>query len=311
MALPAQIQRDLDRANALLTPPAEPQVAPPVQAVAQAEATQVYQPAPAPAVPPQSHEDWEHKYRTLQGVHNAHTRDLKARIGELEEHIAQLARRQEAAPATPPPAMNPQDAETFGEDLVEMVRRTAQAEGGSAVKSMQERIAQLEQQLAGATAVASKTADEVFYERLEVLVPDWSTINKDEGFLAWLAEVDPLYDLPRQAALTAAGNSRDVNRVARVFQTYKGAVPATQKPASRPEPTVTPQTSGSGAAQVVQQNAAGQQVITIQAVEAFYKDVQRGLYRGRDQEMAQQEAIINAALAENRIVDARQVPRSM
>jgi hypothetical protein len=52
-------------------------------------------------------------------------------------------------------------------------------------------------------------------------------------------------------------------------------------------------------------------MISIQAVEAFYRDVQRGMYRGREQEQAQQEAIINAALAQNRIVDARQMPRQM
>jgi hypothetical protein len=74
---------------------------------------------------------------------------------------------------------------------------------------------------------------------------------------------------------------------------------------------VSPHTSGNGGVQVLQQAAAGQQVITIQQVEAFYKDVQRGLYRGREAEMAQQEAVINAALAENRIVDARQVHRQM
>ncbi|HEY6509735.1 MAG TPA: hypothetical protein VIY56_17050, partial [Vicinamibacterales bacterium] len=88
----------------------------------------------------------------------------------------------------------------------------------------------------------------------------------------------------------------------------KGTVPATPKPAPRQEPQVSPRTSGNGASQV---QPAQPQVITIQAVEAFYRDVQHGLYRGRDAEMAQQEAIINAALAENRIVDARQVPRSM
>jgi len=186
MALPAKIQRDLDRANALLNPPQEPQVAQPVVQTPVAEATQVQPPAPtpvpAPTAPPV--EDWEHKYRTLQGVHNAHTRDLKQRIGDLEAHIAQLA-AQASAPATPQaPELNPQDAETFGQDLVEMVRRTAEAQSGAAARELQGRIAQLEQQLAGASAVASKTADEVFYERLAQLVPDWETVNQHEGFLA-------------------------------------------------------------------------------------------------------------------------------
>ncbi len=314
MPLPAQVQRDLDRANALLAPPQEPQVAqPPVALTPIAEATQVHQPAPQPAAPPPPppSEDWEHKYRTLQGVHSAHTRDLKTRIGELETHIAQLARQQQAATPPQAPEVNPQDAETFGTDLVEMVRRTAEGMSGSTIKTLNERIAALEQQLAGASAVASKTADEVFYERLTQLVPDWETINKDDGFLLWLSEVDPMYGQPRQAALTNAGNQRDVSRVAHVFNTFKGAVPQQPKPAPRQEPPVSPHSSGNGGAQMVQAAQGDKPYITIQAVEAFYRDVSKGLYRGRDQDLAQQEAVINAALAENRIVDARQMSRAM
>jgi hypothetical protein len=309
--LPAQIQRDLDRANAFLNPPQDAQVASPPAPGVPVEATQVQPPAPPPAPVPPS-EDWEHKYRTLQGVNQRHTADLKQRITDLEAHIEQLARAPVAAPATVAPTLNPQDAETFGADLVEMVRRTAQAEGGATVRELQGRIAQLEQQLAGSTAVASKTADEVFYERLEKMVPDWETVNKDEGFLAWLAEIDPMYGTPRQAALTSAGNARDVNRVATVFNTYKGQVPAQPKPATRQEPQVSPQSSGNGATHLSPEAQAGTKpVITIQQVEAFYRDVARGMWRGREQEMAQHEAVINAALAENRIVDGRHVARTM
>jgi hypothetical protein len=119
-----------------------------------------------------------------------------------------------------------------------------------------------------------------------------------------------MYGVPRQQALTSAGNARDVNRVAHVFNTWKGTVPQTPKPAPRQEPQVSPRSSGNGNA-TVDAAPGNKPVITIQAVEAFYRDVQRGAYRGREQDMAQQEAVINAALAENRIVDARQVARSM
>jgi len=309
MALPASIQRDLDKANALLAPQPAQQVVPPVALTPVAEATRVYETAPQPVATPQSQsENWEHKYKTLQGVHNRHVGDLKGRIGELEDQIQRLSRQQAQQVATPAPDMDPQDAETFGEDLVDMVRRTAENMAGSTIREMQGRVAQLEQQLAGATAVASKTADEVFYERLAQLVPDWETINVDDGFLLWLAEIDPMYGQPRQAALTNAGNQRDVTRVAHVFNTYKGVSPPQPKPpASRQEPQVSPRSSGTGSSQLPQQQGAPGGFITIQAVEAFYRDVQRGLYRGREQDMAQQEAVINAALAENRIVDARQV----
>jgi hypothetical protein len=255
-------------------------------------------------------ETWQQRYRSLQGVIASQAREHKEQLAQMDQRIQQLLAAQ-PKPETPRPPVNPQDAETFGEDLVEMVRRTAEGMAGSTVKELNGRIAVLEQQLAGASAVASKTADEVFYERLTQLVPDWQAVNKDDGFLGWLAEIDPMYGQPRQAALTAAGNARDVDRVAYVFNAYRGTVPETPKPASRQEPQVSPHTSGNGGVQVLQQAAAGQQVITIQQVEAFYKDVQRGLYRGREAEMAQQEAVINAALAENRIVDARQVHRQM
>jgi hypothetical protein len=310
MALPVNIQRDLDRANAFLNPPQEAQVVPPNPPAVQAEATQVQPPAPTPAAPPAPNEDWEHKYKTLQGVHNRHTADLKGRIGQLEDqlqHLLQQSRQPAAAPATSnAPEVNSQDAEVFGQDLVEMVRRQADGLAGNTIRTLETRIAQLEQQLAGASAVASKTADEVFYERLTQLVPDWEAVNKDEDFLNWLAEIDPMYGQPRQQALTSAGNARDVTRVATVFNTYKGTVPEPPKQASRQQPQVSPRTSGNGANPQV---PAGPQTITIQQVEAFYKDVQLGKYRGREEVMAREEAVINAALAENRIVDARQGPR--
>lgn len=310
--LPAQVQRDLDRANALLVPP-QPEVPPPDPVTPEARATQVELPAAQPVAqptPPQVPEEtWEQRFKSLQGVRNSERPRFIARIEELEATVQQLQSR--PAPPPPqeqPPQANQQDADVFGQDLVDMVRRTADSMAGNTIRTLEGRIAQLEQQLAGASAVASKTADEVFYERLAQLVPDWETINQDEGFLVWLAEVDPLFGAPRQSALTQAGNARDVTRVAAVFKAWKGIAPEQPKPAPRQEPQVSPRSSGNGS---MPQVPAGKPVVTIQAVEAFYKDVQLGRYRGREGEMAAQEAVINAALAENRIVDARQMPRTM
>ena len=42
-------------------------------------------------------------------------------------------------------------------------------------------------------------------------------------------------------------------------------------------------------------------VITQAQIKAFYDDVARGLYRGRQQEAQQIEAKINAAIAEGRV----------
>jgi hypothetical protein len=248
--LPLQVQRDLDRANAQLAqqnePPAQPATQPALEQPTQrVETAQQQPPAPARTNEPDA-ETWQQRYRSLQGVIATQNRESKQQIAQLEQRLQELTAAMPRAETQPAP-INSQDAETFGEDLVEMVRRTAEGMAGNTIKSLNDRIAQMEQQLAGASAVASKTADEVFYERLAQIVPDWQDVNANEDFLAWLQEVDPMYGLPRQAALTQAGNNRDVNRVAHVFNTWKGTAPQPPKAAPRQEPQVSPRTSGNGA----------------------------------------------------------------
>jgi hypothetical protein len=317
MPLPKQVQQALEAADAQLLamngePPAQQATA---QPVATAPAEPVQQPTQQPQFveqqprtepTPQQVENWEQKYKTLQGIHNRHVGDLKARIDQLEAHIHAM----QAAPAqtvTPVAEVNPQDEEAFGSDLVGMVRRTAETMYGGTASQFEGRLAQLERALQGQAQVVAKTADEVFIEGVRKEIPDFDTVNTSPEFLAWLAEEDDVYGMPRQTALTQAGNTRDLARVVKVFRAFLGTGAAAPKtPKSRLESQVTPRTSGNGAAAVVDPQA-GKQYVSVAEVEGFYNDVRRGVYRGREQEMAKAEAVINAALAEGRIV--QRVPR--
>jgi hypothetical protein len=121
---------------------------------------QIQQPPP-PA--PQGEETWEQRYRSLQGIHNSHVGDLKARLTQAEATITQLTEQLRALPpaAQPQPAVvNPQDAETFGEDLVQMIQRTTERVLGPVAQSVEQRLAQLEGTLQGTNQVVAKTADE-------------------------------------------------------------------------------------------------------------------------------------------------------
>lgn len=323
MNLPKQVRQQLEHVEQMLAPapaptpePAAPPATVPEPAAPTEAAPQPAEPnapdaaAPAPAAP--SGEPWEARYKTLQGVFNKRVNDERRAREAAEQERDALKNQLNAAPATKPEvSLDPKDAETFGADLVGMAQRVAEQVATATVKQFDARLAALEQQLTGTTRAVAQTAEEIFLSRLAAAVPDYAKQNEDEGFLAWLAEVDPVYGAPRQDALTAASNALDAERTARIFLAYKATLaPA---PAPSPAPRQTPAQSlerqvapGTNAqpAQLQPQQAAP---ITVAEVQSFYMDVQRGVYKGRHEEMLRREAAINQALAEGRILES--VPR--
>ena len=306
--LPARIQAQLDAADTLLAQAqGQGETATPTPASDVIAVTPEVAPAPqpAPAEPqPQSQalqpDPWEHKYRTLQGIHNRHTADLKARLQEQEQLADQLKSQLEAKTQAPEATVDPKDAEVFGADLVDMVRRVTLSAYAGVASQFDQRLNAIEQHLRGTANAVAKTTDEIFVERLTARVPDYEAVNTSEGFLDWLSEIDPIYGAPRQDALTVAGNARDVDRVAFIFNAYKATLqaPAPVAPAANKlDKQVAPRTGAHTTAPVATRNT-----FTVAEVQAFYRDMQRGAYRGRDAEAAAMEQKFNAALAEGRIV---------
>ena len=312
MALPPQIQAQVDAADATLaalnkpaedlqtqdpTPdqPAQKEVEPQPQAV-----------APAPAQP--QVDPWEHKYKTLQGRYNSDVPKLQTQVSELKSQLeTAIAKLNEVAKPPAPqekkPVADPQDVEAFGQDLVEMVQRVAERMFGGAAAEFQrqatafeQRLVKLEGALKGTTETVAMTAEQAFFDRLAKLVPNWEEINVNQAFLAWLAEVDPVYGQPRQAALDVAQQSLNSERAANVFKAFMAAQP--QAPKSNP---VDKQVSPKAAASAAPTATDNKPVITQAQIKAFYDDVAKGLYRGRPQEMQQIEVKINAAIAEGRV----------
>lgn len=317
--LPKRIQAQLDQANALYTAAAPAQAAPaepapvepqpePVALVEAAPAEPTPAPAPAPAVQKDPEETWEHRYRTLQGIHGKNVEDLKSRLHGIEQQNRQLAAQLEAATkaAATPPKPDPKDVETFGQDLVEMVQRQVEGMISGAAKQFDERLNAFEQKLTGTTKAVAQTAEEIFLSRLKEQVPNYVEINGDQDFLTWLAEIDDVYGLPRQSALTNAADALDADRVAKVFKAFL----ATKTPAPAPAPAAAPaRTSASDLERQITPStvatapaaSAQPESYSVKDVNAFYDDVRKGKYRGREQLAAEIEVRINRALAEGRI----------
>ncbi len=318
--LPRAVQQQVEAADAFLAaankqqepqaqPPAEPANEPPVQSEPPVQET-AQAPEPPQSVTPPQDDVWERKYKTLQGLFNAEmpklqqqNKELTAKLNGAIERLEQLSAQTAKEPEPQKPAVDPRDAETFGSDLVEMVQRqTQQVLGGVAAKldgivaGFESRLVNLEQTLKGTTQTVAVTAEEVFFNKLASAVPDWEQVNANDNFLAWLADVDPVYGQTRQTALTSAQQNMDVARVAAVFNAFKATQPKANTPQSTLAKQVSPRSSASAPPA-----PTDKPVVTQAQIQAFYKDVATGKYRGRDAEVGQLEAAINDAIADGRV----------
>lgn len=314
MALPAAVQRQVEAAEALLNGANQPAVEPPAEPQAQPEPQQeptaaapVTAPEPSPA-PPQPNE-WEQKYKVLQGKFNSEVpalhhqvKDLSRKLQEQAERTEALLRQQETKQAEQRPTADPKDVDAFGADLVEMVQRVAQQMlGNTAAKidgfmgSVEKRLVQLEQRLQGTTETVAQTAQETFYVQLERMVPDWQAINADQRFLVWLGEDDPLSGRSRQAALDAASGALDVRRTAAIFKAFLDTLPK-QPPKANTAVNKQVSPSSVAAAAPVQTEAPS---FTEAEVAELYARNRRREFTPKQWEQVEQS--INTAMATGRI----------
>ena len=241
MDLPKAIQAQLDEAAEIEKQLMQPET-PPETTDTEPDATPA--PEPAPEAVPQSEpasepnavqeETWERRFKTLAGKYEAETPRLHQQIRELQtqlqtqaEMLIELKSRPEAKPEPAKPLVTADDEESFGADLVNLMRRVA----SEATNSVADRLARLEaaasqlstlqQQVTEVSTSQAQTAEERFYAKITDAVPDWQTVDTDERWLAWLADYDAVVGGPRQNALNAAFERLDSGRVIALLNQWK------------------------------------------------------------------------------------------
>ena len=310
--LPKQIQRQLDEIKTIEAQDAAP-ATPPVEP----EAPKAPEPeAPAPAT---KAEDWEQKYRTLQGMVEAD----KAERDTQRSQIAVLTAKLEAITATPSPApaaakqpaeplITAKDTEDFGPEMIDVIQRAAkqvaaeeQAKLLDQIEFLQAANKELEAKLGGVSDQQGQDKRRTYFADLKQLVPDYEAINLDPGFIDWLKEADALSEVPRQIFLNAAFERFDVKKTAALFTMWRGenrpATPA-ETPAAAPNPLerqVAPNSSRTTDAPA--SDAAPTKVWTQAEVAAFYKDCRKGKYARNKAEQVRIETEIDAAAAQGRV----------
>lgn len=259
--------------------------------------------------PEVSEEKWAHKYHTLKGMYDAEVPRLHSQMREMQTQIQQLIADKAVIESTKveqkqavESLITEQDKEAFGPDLIDLIERATESKVStlrSREANLMAEIKELKGQLGSVTERQVISDKDRFLMGLGQQVSDWETLNIDQGFLEWLQQVDPVYGVPRQAALSNAYESLDVTRVANIFKAYKQTLPQTPAPSRAKQelqrqvaPTRTRSTTTPA-------DGVNERIFTNQDIEQFYTDWRRGFYD--EQEAADMEKQIHTAIAEGRI----------
>jgi hypothetical protein len=232
-------------------PPADPNAPTPAAPAASGEPAAPPVDPNAPPVAPAAAQpqEWEQKYKVLQGKYNAEVPRLQAKDRENSEAIRQmreqltatqnllasLSAQRETAPAAvpqPTPAaptrlVKDEEVREFGADLIDVMRRVVREENATLLPEIDRRVAPVAQrvdQVAQHTqqvgARVARSDQQSVLTQLADAVPNWEELNGDQGFLEWLDQVDPFSGYKRGALLNQAYKSHDGPRVVAFFSGY-------------------------------------------------------------------------------------------
>lgn len=245
-------------------------------------------PTPAPADP-----QLEHKYRTLQGIHSSQVQQMQKQREEIDRLKAELQRVQApAAPDANAVAANIAQLRTqLGEEIAVHLDTRIRHIVDDAIRA---HINPMRDMLSNSADRESERLEDMFFDRMDILVPDWEQINVDPGFIAWLANFDPASGQPLRALLADAQAKLDAERAAVFFRTYARDVATKRRPEPAPAPAAT-------RAEVPR--PAQPKVIRVGEIEKFYADQRAGKYRGKESEALAIELEIMNAQREGRVVD--------
>ena len=266
-------------------------------------------------------EDYKQKYLTLQGMYNTdvpklrtQAQDYEKRIKNMESLLASM-KPVEAAPSalevTAGSIVTEDDVKEYGEAL-EVMRRVSREELGPIMRKLKE----LESTLDSFKEVVpkvdrivtgqAKTAEQQFWNKIDKAIPNWKAINGHQDFVTWLFSADPMTGQARQDLLDDAQKKADADRVIHIFKTWIGETGygedsetevAHVESNTELESQVAPG-KGRGGGHI---SKGEKPSFTRAEIGAFYGNVAKGAFKGRDAERIKIESDIFQAQQDGRV----------
>ena len=166
-----------------------------------------------------SDENWEQRYKTLEGKYRAEVPRMAETIRNLENIVKDLTdkvtKSQEVKSDKKDEVRDADEAwlEKEYPDFYRTLNKIITKRTSGADK-MDEKLSRLE-------SMTTKTAEQIFYENLEKKVPDWQTVNYDPEFKTWLQEEDGYTGMPKAQLLNVAYSNLNAKAVAKFFLDYE------------------------------------------------------------------------------------------
>lgn len=275
------------------------------------EAPGPYNAKPADTSPTDVEEEtFAQKYKTLQGKYDAEVPRLHQQIRDLNSKLDAIQKAKAEKPSEPTKPkekvsyVTDADRAEFGEELIDVQRRVARevaAEYQEQLETQAKVIKDLEEKV---SSTGSQIGQMGFSQKLAQLVPDFEKVDRDERWVAWLNEHDPMLRAPRRTQAKAAFDAGDAEAVAHYVNLWKSSVADTQEPAKEKrqvelEKQVAPNRSANSAR--TQNVGKDAKVYSAREVEAAWTKIRVLNGRGQVDEAAKLEAEITAAYLEGRV----------
>jgi len=258
---------------------------------------------PPPAPVEISEGTFKARWETLQGMYrtlNEEKTYLVGRVNALETQIASSSSM--AAPEPGAPAAKGVNelldliSDGLGADLAGQIQQLIQ-------QSTSSQMAPVAQRLETVATDNLKTRQDTFESSLTARVPGWRNMHGSPAFEQWLhSKREQFSGLSYFDCFTRANNDWDLEGLVGIFNSYAPPAP----PVVPPPPVVDPRLGlvapGRGGGSGVVELAPTERFFKQSEVNAFYKDVTLGKYRGRPAEEAQMDALINQANMAGRIL---------
>jgi hypothetical protein len=246
---------------------------------------------------------WEQASRTL-GTTQEQLAEMSNEVMRLQGLLS--GRQQQAQQPALPADLTPQEREHYGEEFITVAQKVARA-------AVQPELETLKQQNQRLLKEAEKNQIRGIHQILDSSLPNWREINRSQQFADWLSLPDFYAGVPKAQMLQRAFAAGDAPRVLRFFQGF--VAEATSQASNVPPLPATPRVPNQPAYSLAALAAPGpakpatgsdglppqKPTYTNQQIKLFYRDVNRGLYAGREADKVAIEQDIIAAGREGRV----------
>lgn len=303
------------------TPPAAPTIitpvppaVPPAPAADASPPSPTPPPAPAPEPPPApvTADEWERRYRSMEGRFKQSQNVIQSMQTQMSELGDELVRTQRAVAQppqqTPQPLITEEDRTNYGPELIDLITRAAKAAVSPDLDGLRQENTQVQQRV-------MQQARSSVLAALSEVVPDWQDIDRSPEFKAWCRLRDVYSGQVRGNLLNAALRTADAPRVIAFFKGFlaeratTGHIP---DPSVPPPPAPPPRQAAVALDTIAtpgRLHPAGtdnpvvtpQRVVSRKEISDFYARVRSGAYAGREQDKMRDEQEIFAAQREGRV----------